>query len=139
MRWVVNFELSPPPKSQPSQNSYPPWGDSLSDSTVGVPDIIVISYSVIFSVDAEVILLYHCRRNYHPPSYVSLFSLGSAEMIFSINFCFDTSALCSALCLISPRYSFRSLYALVGCIDRYARQLNIGNRTPRSGRIGTAF
>ena len=96
---------------------------------------VVISYSVIFSVDAEVILLYHCRRNCHPPSYVSLFSLGSAEMIFSINFCFDTSA----LCLISPRYSFRSLYALVGCIDRYARQLNIGNRTPRSGRIGTAF
>ena len=80
-----------------------------------VPDIIVISYSVIFSVDAEVILLYHCRRNWHPPLYVSLFSLGSAEMIFSINFSFDTSAL------------------------RLISQLNIGNRTPRSGRIGTAF
>jgi len=48
-----------------------------------VTDITVIIYSVIFSVDAEVTLLYHCSRNWQPPSYVLLllFSLGSAEMI----------------------------------------------------------
>ena len=55
------------------------WGEEVHE----VPDIIVISYSVIFSVDAEVTLLYHCSRNWQPPSYVLLllFSLGSAEMI----------------------------------------------------------
>jgi len=48
-----------------------------------VTDITVIIYSVIFSVDAEVILLYHCSRNWQPPSCVLLLllSLGSAEMI----------------------------------------------------------